>query len=378
MSFFQANHHLIKYPIAEGDALGLRNAQVGAIHAITSHFTVSKKPAIVVMPTGTGKTAVLMMAAFNTRAIRVLVITPSKLVRNQIAKGFKDLQPLRKLGVIDVDPGGLKVKEQRKELRDAADWTSLAEFDIVVSTPNCVSPKIDGIVPSPEDFFDLILIDEAHHSPAKSWTDILLHYPDAKKILFTATPFRRDKKEIPGKVVYNYPISQAYHEGIFGKIEFIPVETDPGNDIAIARKCEEVFLAEPDEVVHYIMVRTDSKKRAKELEDIYKNNTSLRLKLIHSGLTAKTVENALGELTSGSIDGIICVDMLGEGFDFPNLKIAAIHSPHKSLAATLQFIGRFTRTNADNVFPTLNFLLSLRKLPLRSIIYIGAILYGAI
>jgi superfamily II DNA or RNA helicase len=41
--------------------------------------------------------------------------------------------------------------------------------------------------------------------------------------------------------------------------------------------------------------------------------------------------------------------MLGEGFDFPQLKIAAIHAPHKSLAVTLQFIGRFARTNADNL-----------------------------
>lgn len=41
--------------------------------------------------------------------------------------------------------------------------------------------------------------------------------------------------------------------------------------------------------------------------------------------------------------------MLGEGFDFPNLKIAAIHDPHKSLASTLQFIGRFARTNAPDI-----------------------------
>jgi len=40
--------------------------------------------------------------------------------------------------------------------------------------------------------------------------------------------------------------------------------------------------------------------------------------------------------------------MLGEGFDYPNLKIAAIHAPHKSLAVTLQFIGRFARTTLEN------------------------------
>ena len=41
--------------------------------------------------------------------------------------------------------------------------------------------------------------------------------------------------------------------------------------------------------------------------------------------------------------------MLGEGYDFPNLKIAAVHATHKSLASTLQFIGRFARTNAEKI-----------------------------
>jgi len=41
--------------------------------------------------------------------------------------------------------------------------------------------------------------------------------------------------------------------------------------------------------------------------------------------------------------------MLGEGFDLPNLKIAAVHDTHKSLAVLLQFTGRFTRAAGKNV-----------------------------
>ena len=37
-------------------------------------------------------------------------------------------------------------------------------------------------------------------------------------------------------------------------------------------------------------------------------------------MTYKTVNQALNDLKSKKLDGIICVDMLGEGFDFPNLK----------------------------------------------------------
>jgi hypothetical protein len=66
-------------------------------------------------------------------------------------------------------------------------------------------------------------------------------------------------------------------------------------------------------------------------------------------MSYRTVKLCINELKGKQIDGIICVDMLGEGFDFPNLKIAAVHSPHKSLASTLQFIGRFARTNAENI-----------------------------
>ena len=40
--------------------------------------------------------------------------------------------------------------------------------------------------------------------------------------------------------------------------------------------------------------------------------------------------------------------MLGEGFDLPELKIAAFHDVKKSLPITLQFAGRFTRTSRDN------------------------------
>lgn len=66
-------------------------------------------------------------------------------------------------------------------------------------------------------------------------------------------------------------------------------------------------------------------------------------------MSYKTIKRTINALKAKELDGIICVDMLGEGFDFPNLKIAAIHEPQKSLASTLQFIGRFARTNADSI-----------------------------
>jgi superfamily II DNA/RNA helicase len=179
----------------------------------------------------------------------------------------------------------------------------------------------------------------------------LKHFHEAKKILFTATPFRRDKKEIKGKFIYNYAISDAYKDGVFGKIEYIPVDNiEVSEDIAIAKKAEQVFTEDKNAgFEHCLMVRTDRNKRAKELEKIYAENTSLRLKIINSDHSYSHVKSVIKKLNNGELDGIICVNMLGEGFNFPKLKIAAIHSPHKSLEVTLQFIGRFARTNAPNL-----------------------------
>ena len=86
------------------------------------------------------------------------------------------------------------------------------------------------------------------------------------------------------------------------------------------------------------MVRTDSIKRARELRNLYAENTTLRLEFVHGGQGMAHVRKIIDKLRSREADGIVCVVMFGEGFNLPNLKIAAVHTPHRSLAVTLQFI----------------------------------------
>lgn len=67
--------------------------------------------------------------------------------------------------------------------------------------------------------------------------------------------------------------------------------------------------------------------------------------LVHSQTRGR--EQVLKKIRSGQHRIVICVDMFGEGFDLPQLKVAALHSVHKSLGITLQFIGRFARAAAN-------------------------------
>lgn len=333
------------------DEPGLRRAQLGAAHAIAAHFSLKKEQAIVVMPTGAGKTAVLFMAAILLRANRCLVITPSQMVRTQIAEGFASLDVLRGAGVLPPLAPSPKVQELRNLVKSVGDWAALREVDVVVTTPLCVSPGINGVSEPPRDLFDLVLVDEAHHSPADSWSRLLDHYSHASRVLFTATPFRRDNQDLHGRFIYTYSIREAYQDEIFGRIRFVPVDAEPGaEDVEIARRVEELFNEDrQSNFAHRVMVRTDTKTRAEELKEIYEQNTRLRLAVIHSGLSLKYARRAVEHMGAGTLDGVICVSMLGEGFDFPNLKIAAIHAPHKSLAVTLQFVGRFARVTAPNL-----------------------------
>ena len=79
-NYFKIHYNAVKYPIDSEKSRGLRNAQLGAIHAISSFFTLNKKEAaIVIMPTGSGKTAVLMLVPYLIRKQRVLVVTRSKM-----------------------------------------------------------------------------------------------------------------------------------------------------------------------------------------------------------------------------------------------------------------------------------------------------------
>ena len=99
---------------------------------------------------------------------------------------------------------------------------------------------------------------------------------------------------------------------------------------------------------HIMMARCVNTERARMVHAIYCNLApDLNPVLIHSNFT--DTDDRLAALRRGDHRIAVCVNMLGEGFDLPELKIAAVHDLHKSLAVLLQFTGRFTRSSADNI-----------------------------
>src|SRR5690606_21909930 len=88
---------------------------------------------------------------------------------------------------------------------------------------------------------------------------------------------------------------------------------------------------------HILMARVGDVDRATEVYEIYKQYPEFNPVQIHYGIkSARERERIRQKIITREAKIIVCVDMLGEGFDLPELKIAAFHDIRKSLAVTLQ------------------------------------------
>src|SRR5438309_8654323 len=75
--------------------VGLRNPQIGAVHAVHAHWCVSDAPATIVMPTGTGKTDTMLSVLVSARCSKLLVVVPTDALRTQLADRFLSLGILK-------------------------------------------------------------------------------------------------------------------------------------------------------------------------------------------------------------------------------------------------------------------------------------------
>jgi len=104
---------------------------------------------------------------------------------------------------------------------------------------------------------------------------------------------------------------------------------------------------------HILMVRARSIPRATDLAKLYAARApEFEPRAVHDGLTKKSRDATFDALADRTCWIVVCVDMLGEGFGLPQLKIAALHDVKKSLGPMIQFIGRFSRTSASTPIGT--------------------------
>jgi superfamily II DNA or RNA helicase len=249
---------------------------------------------------------------------------------------------------------------------------------IVVTNIQQLASSADRWLPQFQDeYFDLILVDEGHHSAAPSWLKVFDRFPNAKVINLTATPFRSDKKGIEGDFIYRYSFKRAMIKGYIKKLQAIYVAPEElyftyegdnyhhtleevlqlkeenwfSRGVALSPECNQHIVdASLDKLEklrqsgtnHQIIAVAMTVNHAKAIRSLY-SERGYEAAEIYSEMPPEKQSEVLQKLKTGLLDCIIQVQMLGEGFDHPHLSVAAIFRPFRSLPPYVQFVGRIMR-----------------------------------
>ncbi len=355
MPYFIDNRHLFNLEPLNGN--GLRDCQLGAIWALKSYKTngTNEVASLISMPTGSGKTAIMMAACFELGLSKILIVVPSKILRRQISNQFRQLQILKSRNCLDVNAPPVSVYEVANRKKSRQDWeTILNSHVVIVSHPNSISPYYQGLEPIPNELIDAVFVDEAHHEPAPTWQAINSFYRTQVKVFFTATPFRRDRKRMRAKLIYHYSLEQALEKKILRPIEFHGESIGnhpPDSNEALLETAIAVFDEERNaNPTCSILIRTDRIDDAENLATLY-NDNGFNVDVIHSKRSSSVNESLIEKVNNGELDGLVCVGIASEGLDIPNLKVAVLHATPRSIPYTIQFLGRISRTPLDQEGP---------------------------
>lgn len=367
----------------------LRIPQRKGYEEIEKHFS---KPNVdrevgVVLPVGCGKSGLITITPFALKAKRALVIAPGLRIKEQLADDFdpsNDDMFYLKCGVISGTDFPEPVVIEGKNTNQS----DLEEADVVVTNIQQIQGEENrwlDVLSS--DFFDLILVDEAHHNVADSWNRLRTVFPQAKIVNYSATPTRADGRCMEGKIIYSFPIFRAIEEGYIKRLKakvlnpstLKYIRNDNGKEIEVSieeiRELGETDSAfrrsivssketlstivdcsirelyqlrkETSDKKHKIIASAINYRHCIQITEAYKER-GLRAEYIHSREDGKDNERILDKLENHELDVIVQVKMLGEGFDHPYLSVAAVCSIFSNLSPFVQFIGRIMRVIEPN------------------------------
>lgn len=362
----------------------LREPQIEAYIAIKNYMRLNENgEALVVLPTGTGKSGLISIAPYEISKGRVLIITPGLVTKESI---IKSLHPMEENFWVNYDvlfaPEDMPVVEEYSV--DMLD-SSLKKCDFVITNihklqkenKNSLINRVD------KNFFDMIIVDEAHHAPAQTWVEVLNYFKDAKKLFVTGTPYRGDGEKLPGELIHETKLSEVmalkYVKWLrkqtvnntelyftmqgdlkkYTKDEILELKDKEWveKSVALSESCtlevikesiknlKELKYASPN-VPHKILAIGCSIKHAEDVKKHY-DNLGLSSVIVHSGMTNEHLEEAFLLIENNKCDVVISVNMLMEGYDHKYLTILALFRPYRSLNAFAQVVGRVLRAIPD-------------------------------
>ena len=330
----------------------LRPYQQQAKDAIFSEWENGIKKTLLVLPTGCGKTIVFAKVAEECvkGGSRVLILAHRGELLDQAAD---------KIG----KSTGLGCATEKAEQTCLGSW-----FRIVVGSVQSMMRE-KRLNQFPNDYFNTIIIDEAHHCISDSYQKVLRHFPDAEVLGVTATPDRGDMQNLGTvfeSLAYEYTLPKAVKEGYLSPIKAvtIPLKIDmsavgvqsgdfKSGDIATALDPYLESIAEE-------MEKYCSNKKTVVFLPLVKTSQKFRDILNNHGFKAAEVNGdskdraEILEAFDKDQYNVLCNSMLlTEGWDCPSVDCIVVLRPTKVRSLYCQMVGRGTRlspeTNKDHL-----------------------------
>lgn len=296
------------------------------------------KRILVVAPTGSGKTVVAshIIKQARDKLSYVLFIAHRKEIIDQTSD---------KLNMMGIDHGVIMSKDPRKSAMTRVQVAS-----------------IQTLIHRDFPLADLIIVDESHHIPSKSYQKIIKNYPDAHIIGLTATPCRADGKGLGNDfdcLLNTISTAELQEQGYLVKTRvFAPSVPDLRKIKTVRGDFDEKELD----------TRVNQPKMIGDIVEHWENLAENRptvcfaLSISHSthiveafvgagvraehldGETPKYIrEEILARLKSGETQIVSNVAVLQEGWDMPECSCIILARPTKSYGLYLQMVGRSLR-----------------------------------
>lgn len=320
----------------------LRPYQQEAKDSIFTEWGNGIQKTLLVLPTGCGKTIVFAKVTEECvrNGDRVLILAHRGELLDQASDKIAKAT-------------GLGCATEKAEESCLGSW-----FRIVVGSVQSMMRE-KRLSRFPKDYFDTIIIDEAHHCISDSYQRVLQHFPQSKVLGVTATPDRGDMKNLGTvfeSLAYEYTLPKAIKEGYLSPIKAvtIPLKIDmsgvgvQGGDFKagdIGTALDPYLRGIAEEMKNYCM-----DKKTVAFLPLVKTSQKFRDILNENGFRAAEVNGdsqnraeVLADFEAGRYN-VLCNSMLlTEGWDCPSVDCIVVLRPTKVRSLYCQMVGRGTR-----------------------------------
>lgn len=320
----------------------LRPYQETARQKVQEEWENGKKRTLLVLPTGTGKTIVF-----------------SKIIEDRVKKGERVLVIAHRGELLEQASDKLYKSTGLKTATEKAEQTSLGSFYRVVVGSVQTLQREKRLNQFPPEYFDTIVIDEAHHAISDGYQRVLQHFEDANVLGVTATPDRGDMRNLGSyfeSLAYEYSLPEAIKSGYLSPIKAltIPLKLDLSNVKQQAGDFSTKDLGtalDPylEQIAEEMKKQCFNRKTVVFLP-LVKTSQKFRDILNKHGFKAAEVngesadrEQVLKDYEEGKYN-VLCNSMLlTEGWDCPSVDCVIVLRPTKVRALYSQMVGRGTR-----------------------------------